>query len=59
MSDIAWLFVAFAVVWVVLGLYLVSLGTRQRGLAQRLAELESIAARREEGPDEQVQTHNL
>lgn len=39
MSDVAWLFVAFLVVWIGIGLYLFSLGARQRKLEQRLDEL--------------------
>lgn len=41
MSDIAWLFVAFAAVWVGIGAYLVSLSARQRRLERRLQELEA------------------
>jgi len=40
MSDLAWLFIAFSAVWVGLGLYLFSLGSRQRDLERRLRELE-------------------
>ena len=40
MSDLAWLFVAFLAVWVGLGVYLFSLGARQRELEARLKELE-------------------
>lgn len=40
MSEIAWLFVAFAAVWVGLGAYLLSLNVRQRRLEQRLRNLE-------------------
>ncbi|HEX2295351.1 MAG TPA: CcmD family protein [Actinomycetota bacterium] len=39
MSDVAWLFVAFAAVWVALGAYLLSIATRQRRLERRLEEL--------------------
>jgi CcmD family protein len=38
-SDVAWLFVAFAAVWVALGAYLLSIATRQRRLERRLDEL--------------------
>ena len=41
MSDIAWLFVAFAAVWVAIGAYLLSIGTRQRRLERRVEELAS------------------
>lgn len=40
MSNLGWLFVAFAVVWVSIGIYLWSLGARQRALERRLADLE-------------------
>lgn len=40
MSNLGWLFVAFAVVWIAIGLYLVSLGSRQRALERRLEELD-------------------
>lgn len=40
MSDVAWLFIAFLAVWIGLGLYLFSLGTRQRELERRLNDLE-------------------
>ena len=39
MSEVAWLFVAFAAVWVALGAYLLSIAMRQRRLEQRLHEL--------------------
>lgn len=39
MSDVAWLFVAFAAVWVALGGYLLSIATRQRRLERRLDDL--------------------
>ncbi len=39
MSDIAWLFVAFAAVWVALGAYLLSIAARQHRLERRLDEL--------------------
>lgn len=39
MSDVAWLFVAFAAVWVALGAYLLSIATRQRRLERRVDEL--------------------
>ncbi|MFN2488687.1 MAG: CcmD family protein [Actinomycetota bacterium] len=39
MNDIGWLFVAFLVVWIGIGGYLVSLGARQRRLERRLEDL--------------------
>ena len=39
MSDVAWLFVAFAAVWVALGAYLLSIASRQRRLERRLDDL--------------------
>ena len=44
MSDIAWLFVAFAAVWVAIGGYLLSITARQRRLERRL---EDVAGRSE------------
>jgi CcmD family protein len=38
-SDIAWLFVAFAAVWVAIGGYLLSMTARQRRLEQRMEDL--------------------
>jgi CcmD family protein len=38
-SDLAWLFIAFMLVWVAIGGYLVSLGVRQRKLERRLEAL--------------------
>ena len=40
MSDVAWLFVAFLAVWIGLGAYLFSLGSRQKQLERRLKDLE-------------------
>ena len=40
MSDTAWLFVAFMVVWVALGAYLYSISVRQKKVDQRLSELD-------------------
>ena len=40
MSDVAWLFIAFAAVWLGLGAYLFSLGSRQKKLERRLKDLE-------------------
>jgi len=39
-SDTAWLFVAFMVVWVALGAYLYSIAARQKKVDQRLKELD-------------------
>ena len=39
MSDIAWLFVAFAAVWVAIGAYLLSIASRQRRLERRLDDV--------------------
>ena len=39
MSEVAWLFVAFAAVWVALGAYLLSIASRQRRLERRLDDL--------------------
>ncbi len=40
MSDLTWMFLAFFAVWVLLGLYLASLGARQRKLENRVDALE-------------------
>jgi CcmD family protein len=40
-SDLAWLFVAFAAVWVAIGGYLVTIAARQRRLERRLDEVSS------------------
>lgn len=40
MSETAWLFVAFMVVWVALGAYLYSISTRQKKVDQRLSDLD-------------------
>ena len=45
MSDVAWLAVAFGVVWLALGLYLLSIHSRQRDLERRIALLQKA-----EGP---------
>ncbi|CAN5645557.1 hypothetical protein BH24ACT26_BH24ACT26_23190 [soil metagenome] len=39
MSELGWLFVAFLVVWIGIGGYLLSVGARQRKLERRLDEL--------------------
>jgi CcmD family protein len=39
-SDVAWLFVAFAAVWGLIGGYMLSIGVRQRNLERRLKELD-------------------
>lgn len=40
MSETAWLFVAFMVVWVALGAYLYSIAARQKKVDRRLEELD-------------------
>lgn len=45
MSDTAWLFVAFAAVWVAIGIYLVTIHSRQKELERRLREMERERAR--------------
>ena len=40
MSETAWLFVAFMVVWVALGAYLYSISARQKKVDKRLEELD-------------------
>ncbi|CAN5317846.1 hypothetical protein BH20ACT22_BH20ACT22_14240 [soil metagenome] len=40
MSDLAWLFVAMAAVWVGIGGYLLTISARQRRLEQRLEDLD-------------------
>ncbi len=40
MSDTAWLFAAFMVVWVALGAYLYSIAARQKKVDERLRELD-------------------
>jgi CcmD family protein len=44
-SDIAWLFVAFIVVWAGIGGYLVTLGARQKKLERRLHDLHARSPR--------------
>jgi CcmD family protein len=39
MTDITWLFIAFAVVWLAIGGYLLSLQVRQRDLERRVEQL--------------------
>ncbi len=45
MSDVAWLGIAFAIVWVVIGAYVVRLARMQRDVACRLDEIERSAHR--------------
>jgi CcmD family protein len=45
MSNLTWLFIAFSVVWLALGLYLYSLGARQRALERRLDALKQSEQR--------------
>jgi CcmD family protein len=40
-SDIGWVFVAFGVVWAGIGVYVLTLGARQRELERRVDELGS------------------
>jgi CcmD family protein len=40
MNELAWLFVAFLVVWIGIGAYVLSIGIRQRALERRLDSLE-------------------
>ena len=44
MSDLAWMFVAFAAVWIAIGGYLVSINARQRRLERRLEDVASRSA---------------
>jgi CcmD family protein len=39
-SDVAWLAIAFLVVWIGIGGYLAILGARQRSLEQRIQDME-------------------
>jgi CcmD family protein len=39
MSELTYMFIAFAVVWIGIGAYLVSISVRQRRLEQRLRDL--------------------
>lgn len=39
MSAVTWLFIAFMAVWLGLGIYLLSIGIRQRKLEQRVRAL--------------------
>ena len=40
MSELAWMFVAFSAVWVGIGIYVLSIGLRQRKLESKLEELD-------------------
>lgn len=40
MNDIGWLAIAFGVVWVALGAYLLSIHIRQKDLERRVAQLD-------------------
>lgn len=40
MSETAWLFIAFAAVWVAIGGYLYSIAARQKRVDERLRELD-------------------
>ncbi|MFN2526754.1 MAG: CcmD family protein [Actinomycetota bacterium] len=48
MSDTSWLFVAFTAMWAGIGLYLLSLGARQRKLEARIEQLAGAAPREHE-----------
>ncbi len=39
MSDLTWLFIAFASVWVALGAYLLTIHSRQKDLERRIEQL--------------------
>jgi CcmD family protein len=41
MSDVTWLFIALAVVWLGIGGYLMALGARQKKIERRIEELTS------------------
>ncbi len=43
MSDLAWMFVAFATVWLAIGGYLIVLGVRQKRLERDLQRLQGSA----------------
>ena len=47
MNDIAWLFAAMAVVWIGIGTYLYSLGSRQRKLERRIESLSGAGSYKE------------
>ena len=39
MSDVAWLAVAFGAVWLAIGLYLLTIQSRQKDLERRIEQL--------------------
>ena len=43
MSDLTWLFIAFAAVWVAIGAYLFSIHVRQKDLERRVEQLDKRA----------------
>ncbi len=64
MSNTAWLFVAFAIVWLAIGAYLWSLGSRQKRLEAQLRRLDDScrsddARGGERASNIAAQTHNL
>ena len=64
MSNTVWLFVAFAIVWLAIGAYLWSLGSRQKRLEAHLRRLDEVAELHaprvdERASDDAAQTHNL
>lgn len=45
MSNLVWLGIAFAIVWVAIGLYVVRLARAQRDIAERLDRIEGSSRR--------------
>ena len=45
MSNVAWLGVAFAVVWIAVGVYVLRLARAQRDITHRLEQIERSAPR--------------
>ena len=43
MSDLTWLFIAFAAVWIAIGAYLLSIQVRQKDLERRIEQLDKRA----------------
>ena len=64
MSNTVWLFIAFAIVWIAIGAYLWSLGSRQKRLETQLQQLGEAAQRQgartdARASDDAAQRHNL